>query len=168
MTKLNESAARETVYRFILVNWAVNKAEIIEGTNLPKDAVTRALKQLERSGIVAGERVNMERVLTYQTYFDIENDDEAETKGMEQYHETFPNKEDKMTRKNDGTPRNDTVAQTDGRYRLVFRNASGKLLPRGPRTRFNKKSDANKEAGRRNRQLTVSTKSRWSVEPRKS
>ncbi len=63
-----------------------------------------------------------------------------------------------------GTARNDTVAQTEGKYRINHLNSRGKQTRRGPRSRFNKKADAIREAKARNKELISGE---WVVEVRK-
>lgn len=66
---------------------------------------------------------------------------------------------------NKGTARNNTVAQTEGKYRINHFSAKGKQTRQGPRTRFAKKADAIREAKARNKAITSGE---WRVEARRS
>ena len=71
------------VYLAIVNNWAVSKPEIKSilgkqkaGPLLPK-VLDRALKDLEAHQLIVAEHVNGEKALTYQSHFDVDNDEDA-------------------------------------------------------------------------------------------
>lgn len=78
------------VYRYVLLNWAVSANDILTGDILadvpghPKadlKMINASLKRLQKKHLVESERINMEQTLTWQTYFDVDNDPDAETNG---------------------------------------------------------------------------------------
>lgn len=88
-TRLTEQDAVKlaAVYMQVARNWAVYVEEIVEAINSEDDprfrgtntvAVNSMLRQLEKLGLLASEHVNGEKPLTWQSYFDIENEDDAE------------------------------------------------------------------------------------------
>lgn len=68
----------EKVYFAVLESWAVEAPEIVRATDLDIDAVNRSLRRLQKRDLVESEHVNGEKALTWQTYFDIENDSDAD------------------------------------------------------------------------------------------
>jgi hypothetical protein len=73
------SQARK-VYMYVVNNWAVYATDVAEGLNMPAKQVNQLLRQLERRGLLASTHVNSERTLTWQSYYDIENEDENDVR----------------------------------------------------------------------------------------
>lgn len=74
------------VYRYVLLNWAVDAGEIVKGTGLDRETVAKMIRKLRRVGLIDGDKVNGVGPIVYQTWYDIENDRDAERKGMEDFH----------------------------------------------------------------------------------
>ena len=92
----NQRLQLKKVYRYVLMNWAVSTKEIAAGTKLDVKDVRRLTKRLESkvapSGwtLLAGTHVNGEREVTWQTYYDIQNESDAEKNGMADFDAVFP------------------------------------------------------------------------------
>jgi hypothetical protein len=98
-------ASREVLrgaYMFVLNNWAVERGEVTNHLYkinlLPKDGGVAAdarrtrevLDMLESAGLLASTHVNGANELTYQTYYDVENDDQAIRKGRRAFNKAYP------------------------------------------------------------------------------
>lgn len=90
MTTTDRRELLHTVYMDVVYNWAVDVAEIAQHTNLTKDQVRSALGTLERKGMVASTYVNSEPPMIWQSYFDIQNESDAETNAEAEFAEKFP------------------------------------------------------------------------------
>jgi predicted transcriptional regulator len=83
-----------SVYSHVLNNWAVGNSDIIEGTKLDKTEVNRLTRKLASVGLLAGEHVNSERSITWQTFFDVENDRNAKRNGRRAFDKVYPKGEE--------------------------------------------------------------------------
>lgn len=100
---------RETlneIYLYVVRNWAVGAGEIANGTDRSVTAVNAALRKLAKARLVEGTHVNNERATTWQSYYDIENEDGVEAKAARDFAEAFPGEpETKTAHKGGGGPR---------------------------------------------------------------
>lgn len=79
-----------TVYMHIVRNWAVEKADIVADTpDLDAKAITSLLNTLTRSGIIA--KTNTSGMTLFQSFFDIENEEDVEERAQASFDEKFPN-----------------------------------------------------------------------------
>lgn len=89
-TTTTRSQAQQ-VYRFVVNNWAVSAAEIAEGTGMERPHVNQLLRQLARhGGLVEGTHVNGERELTWQSHFDIENEQQVPLRAGRAFKAAWP------------------------------------------------------------------------------
>lgn len=79
-----------TVYMHVVRNWAVSAAEVAEDTGLSRKETNSLLRQLERKGLLASEHVNSERELTWQSYFDIENEQRVPQRAAAAFRKAWP------------------------------------------------------------------------------
>lgn len=64
-------------YMLVVKNWALTTADVADALKIEtKDALAR-LRRIERTGLLESTHVNGERELTWQSHYDIENDDRA-------------------------------------------------------------------------------------------
>ena len=106
-TTTTRSQAQQ-VYRFVVNNWAVSAEEIAQGTGLERPHVNQLLRQLKaHSNLVEGTHVNGERELTWQSYFDIENEQMVPQRAGRAFKAAWPVDEPERTNGNTGsdTPR---------------------------------------------------------------
>lgn len=87
---------RETlneIYLFVVRNWAVSAGEVAEALDRSVSAVNTALRKLNRASLVEGTHVNNERALTWQSYYNTQDYDEAGeiVKAQRDFDEAFPN-----------------------------------------------------------------------------
>jgi hypothetical protein len=71
-------------YLFVVENWAVDASEVAMALTVGVKEATALLKRLEHVGLVASMRVNGEKALTWQSYFDVSNTDDDTMKDAEQ------------------------------------------------------------------------------------
>lgn len=88
--KLSERTLLFNVYRYTLLNWAVSEADIADGTKLDAKEVKRLTRKLATKGLLAGTHVNSEKSLTWQTFYDVENDRGAIKAGEKSFAEAYP------------------------------------------------------------------------------
>jgi hypothetical protein len=77
------SADRDSLrkaYLYVVNNWAVDASEVAEHLGVENSDATSVLKRLQSKGLVVGDRVNDERKLTWQSFYDIQNSDVKETR----------------------------------------------------------------------------------------
>lgn len=78
------------VYMNVVQNWAQYVSDIVKDTGLTKEQVASLLGTLERKGILASEHVNGETRKIWQSYFDIENEQNVIENAEAKFAETFP------------------------------------------------------------------------------
>jgi hypothetical protein len=98
------SQARK-VYVAVLENWAVHASDITDQVGMDAKRVNTLLRQLERRGLVASTHVNEDRVLTWQTNHDVENDSDALAAGKAEFAQLWPRSDKGTTRPGGGGPR---------------------------------------------------------------
>lgn len=104
--KFTERESLEQVYMYVVRNWATDAGEIADGLDRSVGAVNTLLKKLATARLVEGTHVNNERKLTWQSYYDVENEDGAEALAARDFAEAFPGEpETKATHKGGGGPR---------------------------------------------------------------
>jgi hypothetical protein len=79
-------------YLYVVGGWALGTIEVAKGIGVRPEVATALLKALEASGLIAGTHVNGERAVTWQSMYDIENSDPAETmkKARADFNAAFP------------------------------------------------------------------------------
>jgi hypothetical protein len=89
------------VYMFVVRNWAVLASDI------PGDRakVQNALRKLERTGLLASTHVNGETALTWQSMYDVENEDAAEAKAEASFAAMYPDGEPQESSRSTSGPR---------------------------------------------------------------
>jgi len=77
-------------YKYVVTNWAVSAREVAAGTEQDPKATTNLLKRLQATGLLDATHVNGERELTWQSYFDSQNDKSAGRKSTAAFNKAFP------------------------------------------------------------------------------
>lgn len=78
-----DKATLRRVYLAVVRNWAVSERDVANALakekagELERKVVHRALQDLVAMQLLVAEHVNGERSLTYQSYFDVDNDEDA-------------------------------------------------------------------------------------------
>jgi hypothetical protein len=87
---------------YIVRNWAVDVNDMATGfahldadsaqavKELTKEQIRSLLGSLERKGLVVGEQVNGEGLKVWQSYFDVENEDDAVKNAEAEFASKFP------------------------------------------------------------------------------
>ena len=96
----------QQVYRYVVNNWAVSAQETAKGTGLDQALVNRLLRRLERKGLTASTHVNGEHELTWQTYFDIENEQNVPQRAGRAFKAAWPlDEQERQANTGSDTPR---------------------------------------------------------------
>jgi hypothetical protein len=77
-------------YKAVVDGWAMSAREVADGTGLDPKATTRLLNRLRANGLVDATHVNGEKSLTWQSYFDSQNDKQAGRKSTAAFNKAFP------------------------------------------------------------------------------
>lgn len=88
--KMTERESLHEVYSYVWGNWAVTAGEIADQLGLSVSRVNALLRKLNRARLVESLHVNNERALTWQSYYDIENEDGVEARAERDFAEAFP------------------------------------------------------------------------------
>jgi predicted transcriptional regulator len=82
-------ALRE-VYKFLVDNWALSASDIADGTDREVKEVNSLLNRLARARLVDSLHVNGEKSLTWQSYYDTENQKGVWRKAARDFDKAFP------------------------------------------------------------------------------
>lgn len=75
-------------YKYVVNNWAVETAEVAEGLGTSVAYAKQLLGYL--GGLVEGTHVNGEKPITWQSYFDIENEANVPANSTKAFNKVFP------------------------------------------------------------------------------
>ena len=79
-----------TTYKYVVTNWAVTAAEVAAGTEQDAKEVTNLLKRLAGAGLLDSTHVNGEKSLTWQSYFDVNNEPNVSRRSTVAFNRAFP------------------------------------------------------------------------------
>lgn len=82
-------ALRKT-YLYVVKNWAVDADEVAKATGVEKTEAVKLLKRLQTKGLLDALRVNDEKVLTYQSYENINDDPQAMPNARKAFDAAYP------------------------------------------------------------------------------
>lgn len=93
-TKTKTTDARreqlKAVYLYVVENWAVAADEVAAGVEREVKEVRADLNRLSRRGLVVGDKINGEKTLTWQSYFDIDNELDVPARAAAEFDKEFP------------------------------------------------------------------------------
>lgn len=77
-------------YKFVVNNWAVYADDVAKGTDQDVKTATKLLERLRSVGLLATEHVNGEKALTWQSFFDVENEANVPARSTRAFNKVYP------------------------------------------------------------------------------